>query len=166
MAKRVMIFIDGSNLYHSAKNVGIKVDYEKLKDVLAGDRDLIRPYLYCSDPHIQAQTNFFNKLKYIGYEVKTTELKKYGNEKPFEKGVDIMLTTDLLLYCAKDLYDIAILVTGDKDYIPAVKAVKEMGKRIEIAGFKCCTAKELVLSADKFIPLDDYINEIRFEKKI
>lgn len=164
MPEKVMIFIDGSNLYHSAKNVGIKIDYIKLKEVLAGERKLIRPYFYCSDPHTDAQTLFFDKLRYIGYEVKTTELKKYGDEKPFEKGVDIMLTTDLLLYAARNLYDVAVLVTGDKDYIPAVKAVKEMGKRIEVAGFKCCTAKALILSADKFIELDNYINKIQLKE--
>lgn len=45
-----------------------------------------------------------------------------------EKAVDVKLATDLILL--KDVYDIAVIVSGDQDYVPAVKAVKDFGKQV------------------------------------
>jgi uncharacterized LabA/DUF88 family protein len=50
--------------------------------------------------------------------------KKLGNE----KGVDVKLATDLLTL--KDIYDVAIILSGDADYVPAVQAVKDSGKHV------------------------------------
>ena len=45
-----------------------------------------------------------------------------------EKGVDIGLAVDLV--CQKDHYDTAVLISGDGDFVPAVKEMKKLGKRI------------------------------------
>lgn len=159
--ERICIFIDGSNLFHSSKQVGIKVDLEKLRDVLVGDRKLIRPYFYSAeDNKNNKQKNFFNKLKYLGFDVKTLPLRRYREDAPFEKGVDVMLVTDMLILAHRDVYDTAILVSGDKDYVYPVKAVKEIGKKIEVASFEYSVARELKLEADKFISLDEIKNII------
>lgn len=50
-----------------------------------------------------------------------------------EKAVDVKLATDLLKL--KDIYDIAIIVSGDQDYVPAVDAVKDFGKSIVNVSF-------------------------------
>ena len=51
-----------------------------------------------------------------------------------EKGVDIKLATDLITL--HSVYDIAIIVSGDGDYIPAVTAIKNRGKQVLIVDFK------------------------------
>ncbi|MCH8209165.1 MAG: NYN domain-containing protein [Nitrospinae bacterium] len=48
-------------------------------------------------------------------------LKKLGQE----KAVDVMLATDLLTL--RDIYDGAVLVSGDQDYVPAVRKIKDFG---------------------------------------
>jgi len=45
-----------------------------------------------------------------------------------EKAVDVMLATDLIML--RDIYDVAILVSGDQDYVPAVCCVKDAGKTV------------------------------------
>ena len=45
-----------------------------------------------------------------------------------EKAVDVNLATDLLNL--SDIYDVAIIVSGDQDYVPAVQAVKDDGKHV------------------------------------
>ncbi len=159
---KIMIFIDGSNLFHSANDIGIKIDYEKLKEILTSERKLIRPYIFVSvkEPPVQKQTNFYNKLRYIGYEVVETELQKEEG-KFYEKGVDIALATKLLLCGHKKMYDVAVVATGDKDFLPAIQAVKEMGKQVEVAGFDHSTAKTLQLNADKYISLDGEIEKLK-----
>jgi uncharacterized LabA/DUF88 family protein len=102
-SERVMIFIDGSNLFHACKSFDqdFKIDYINLRDVLAGDRYLIRPYFYASfdpsDPkNADRQKKFFRFLRSQGYEVIEKPLRMRGGRK-FEKGVDVALMTDMLL---------------------------------------------------------------------
>jgi uncharacterized LabA/DUF88 family protein len=51
-----------------------------------------------------------------------------------EKAVDVYLATDLLQL--RDIYDIAIIVSGDQDYVPAVQAIKNSGKHVVNVSFK------------------------------
>ena len=70
-----------------------------------------------------------------------------------EKGVDIMLATDMLQLAWKDLYDTAVLVSGDADFAYAVKTVKDMGKFVEVACFEVNQSKDLVEISDSIIEL-------------
>ena len=53
-----------------------------------------------------------------------------------EKGVDMLLGIDLLRHATNNLYDTAILVSGDGDFIHAVQAVKDTEKDVEVAFFE------------------------------
>lgn len=55
--------------------------------------------------------------------------RSFGNE----KGVDTQLASDLI--ALSNIYDIALLVSGDADYIPPVSAVKNMGKLVYSVSF-------------------------------
>ena len=57
MADKVLMFIDGSNLFWGAKNTGIKIDYGKMRDKLVKGRTLIRPYFYCAVGYTQMRPN-------------------------------------------------------------------------------------------------------------
>ncbi|KPV64376.1 MAG: NYN domain protein [Candidatus Bathyarchaeota archaeon BA2] len=169
-----MIFIDGSNLFHACEELKVRIDYGKLRDFLTNakpNRRLIRAHFYGSTPKVKRpeQEAFHTRLRYMGWEVKIYPLREFGVEaRSKEKEVDISLVTDLLLYGHKDLYDVAILVTGDKDYKPAIKAVKEMGKWIEIAAFEHTIAEELKLEVgiDNYICLDKLIDHIKRTKSV
>ena len=65
-----------------------------------------------------------------------------------EKGVDIMLATDLLRFAWNDLYDVAILVSGDGDFAYALQAAKDRGKHVEVAAFSSNLSWELAQVAD------------------
>ena len=51
-----------------------------------------------------------------------------------EKSVDVKLAIDLLEL--RDIYDVAIIVSGDQDYVPAVQAIKDRGKQVINVSFK------------------------------
>jgi uncharacterized protein (TIGR00288 family) len=67
---------------------------------------------------------------------------------PVEKGIDIMLATDLLYFAWNDFYDVAVLVSGDSDFAYALQAVKNMGKHVEVAYFESGGSKDLLNVAD------------------
>lgn len=74
---------------------------------------------------------------------------------PYEKGVDVLLSTDMLSHGFKNNFDTAILVAGDSDFVSALQAVKDNGKNVEVALFgKERTSMELRKVADKIIAVD------------
>ncbi len=58
-----------------------------------------------------------------------------------EKAVDVKLATDMILL--RDIYEVAIVVSGDQDYVPAVQAVKDFGKKVINVGFGTRSGKLL-----------------------
>lgn len=164
---RVMIFIDGSNMYHSLKDNFHRtdIDLQEFCDKLLEKRRLVRIYYYNAavgrreepERYIHQQA-FFNSVKMIPYlELRLGRLV-YSNwpiSPPYEKGVDIMLTTDMLTHGFKNNYDVGILVSEDGDYEMALQAVKDNGKNVEVALFgKERTSVPLREVADRVISVD------------
>lgn len=52
-----------------------------------------------------------------------------------EKGVDVMLATDLIVGAIEDKYDTAIIVSSDTDLLSAIDWVRSRGKKVEYVGF-------------------------------
>ena len=50
-----------------------------------------------------------------------------------EKGIDVLLALDVVLGAVRDEYDVAVVVSGDTDLIPAIDSAMECGKRVENA---------------------------------
>jgi hypothetical protein len=54
-----------------------------------------------------------------------------------EKCIDIQLAVDMLHYATvPDAYDIAVILTGDKDFMPAMMRTREKGKRVILASMR------------------------------
>ena len=154
---RVAIFIDGSNLYHSLEENchRFDVDFAAFSQKLCRGRPLLRTYYYNvlrdRDRNPQAyedQQKFLNALYNTPYLEVRLGGSKIRGETAVEKGIDIMLATDLLRFGWEDLYDVAILVSGDGDFAYALQAVKNMGKHVEVAAFPANLSHELAQVAD------------------
>ncbi len=167
MTEGVMIFIDGSNLYHSLKNIFSRtnLDIGKFCRNILGRRKLVRIYYYNAkvgmkeEPeryrHQQAFFAGVNTIPYSELRLGRLVYINWPNVPPYEKGVDIQLTTDLLTHSFKNNYDVAILVAGDTDYVGALQAVKDNGKNAEVALFgKERTSRPLREVADRVITID------------
>ena len=165
--ERVMIFIDGSNLYHSIKNFFKRTDIDmgKLGNKLLDKRRLVRIYYYNAkvghkeEPErYRDQQAFFASVSAIPYcELRLGRLVyiNWPNTPPFEKGVDIQLATDMITHSFKNNYDVAVLVAGDNDYVGALQSVKDNGKHVEVALFgKERTSRQLRVAADRVITIN------------
>ncbi len=60
----------------------------------------------------------------------------------------------MLSMATKNLYDIAVLVSGDGDFDKAIKEVKDLGKHVENAYFTTGHAYQLLKICDRFIELN------------
>ena len=154
---RVMVFIDGSNLYHVLSQSCGRHDlqFDKFAIKLANGRELKRIYYYNirqesdSNPNIGVeQQKFLESMYDTPYVEVRLGIWKQRGDIMVEKGVDVMLATDLITHAYKDHYDTAIVVSGDADFYPALQAVKDVGKHVEIAAFDMNMSAESSRVAD------------------
>lgn len=71
-----------------------------------------------------------------------------------QKGVDVLLAVDMLSASFRQLFDVAVLIAGDADFVPLVREVRRLGVTVVVAGVRNTTARELQIAADRFVPLD------------
>lgn len=166
--ERIMIFIDGSNFYHGLnKNIGkgIDIDFGELGKAICDNRELVRMYYYNApldqkmDPErYKKQQRFFERLRRTpNFRLVLVRMQRRvvdGRTIYAVKGDDIHIATDMIVLAYKGAYDAAILVSGDGDFVPAVKAVQDMGKRVENYYFKTGHSWHLRQTCDKSVLMD------------
>ena len=148
MGKNVAVFVDVANIFYAAKAAGVDIDYVLLLKAAAAGRDLVRAYAYTGlDPDNENQRNFHSFLARHDFRVVSKDIRKYGDGK-VKANLDIELVVDMMK-TARNL-DVAVVVSGDGDFAPAIRAVQEMGVRVEVISFRGNTSSDLMDVADKF----------------
>ena len=145
-AVRVAILIDGSNIYKTALRLGVRVDYSKVLERLNG-RQIVRAILYQPDVVSEKQEGFIRKMKSMGFEVRTKEVKVYPDGKR-KADMDVDLTIDAV--CLADKVDVICIVSMDGDYVPLVHYLKSRGVKVEAMGFERCVSGDLRRAVDEF----------------
>lgn len=162
---RVAIFCDSANMYKSCAREfpNRKIDHSLLFDKIVGtDRRLLRVYWYMAVPVVEPAAGqsqkFIAYLQRVPYvEVRHKRLASYqeaGQTKYREKGVDVWLATDMVDMAHRNLYEVAALVSGDADLVPAVLGAKNAGRHVENYYFRGSQSLELRQQVDRSIELD------------
>ena len=168
--ERISIFIDGSNLYYSLRDLEVaKIDFQKLVKMLEKDRLLVSVYYYNAPLDISVdskkyweQQKFFDALRRIpGFNVVLARLRKHKKEDGtfgFEvKGDDIYLAVDLVSGAYENLYDTALIVSGDEDFVPAIRKVQKLGKKVENIYFYTTSSNYLKKTCNSSFCIDKKI---------
>jgi uncharacterized LabA/DUF88 family protein len=143
---RVAIFIDGGYLEKVIKNEfgGLPIDFAKLVEVLAGGRELLRSYYYnclpyqSNPPTPEESERFAKKERFFSYlrrlprfSVRLGKLALRGagtGNRIFEqKGIDTLLSIDMVNLAATKQVSNIVLLAGDRDFIPAIEVTKTHG---------------------------------------
>ena len=148
MSKNVAVFVDVANIFYAAKAAGVDIDYVTLLKAATAGRDFVRAYAYTGlDPENDNQRQFHAFLARNGYKVISKDIRKYGDGR-IKANLDIELVVDMMK-TARNL-DIAVVVSGDGDFASAIRAVQEMGVRVEVISFRGNTSSDLIDVADLF----------------
>ena len=148
MGKNVAVFVDVANIFYAAKAAGVDIDYVTLLKSATAGRDFVRAYAYTGlDPDNENQRNFHSFLARHSYKVVSKDIRKYGDGK-VKANLDIELVVDMMK-TARNL-DVAVVISGDGDFAPAIRAVQEMGVRVEVISFRGNTSSDLIEVADLF----------------
>jgi uncharacterized LabA/DUF88 family protein len=141
---KAAIFIDGGYLAAILRRYfsGTRINFTRLSDKLAlPDQRFRTYYYYCmpyqsNPPTAEERTRYEDAMRFFSalkmsprFEVKHGRLKKgldvMGNSTFEQKGVDVLLSVDLVRLAATNQIDRAVLVTGDSDFVPAIRVAKE-----------------------------------------
>lgn len=150
--QRVGVFVDVQNLYYSSKHLyKKKVNFTNiLKEAVSG-RQLIRAFAYVIKADVKEESNFFEALENIGYEVKSKDLQVfYGGHKKGDWDVGIAM--DMIRMAPK--LDVVVLVSGDGDFKELLEYASAMGCRTEVLAFGKSSSSKLKEEADLFVDLD------------
>jgi len=151
--ERVCVYIDGFNLYFGIVEAGYNYKWLNLKKLGEGllkpNQELLEIKYFTSrvsnNPDKQKrQTTFIEALDSIGvkvyygqYQTDAVECNRCGNvwAKYNEKMTDVNIATQIIIDAYKDNYDMAMLISGDSDLVPPIKAVHEnfKNKRVFVA---------------------------------
>ncbi len=162
---KVAIFIDGSNLYHDLrKNFGnAGLDFGKFAQFLGGKDKIVVVYYYSAplnqndDPEAyKSQQKFFSALDKIShFQVKLGRLEKRQGGQTVEKGVDVRMAVDIVTHAYSNIYDKAIIVSGDSDFVPAIMAAQDFGKKVTNVCFPKTKSYHLNQVCDETITIEE-----------
>lgn len=177
--ERVMIFIDGSNFYHNLKHLfpdkkPFDFNFERFVNYLSLNMKLLKTYYYNVPLDIMQdkekymkQQRFFDKIKRINnfvFVLCRMQKRKVDGKTIYEvKEDDIHLAVDMVKLAYKDSYDTAILISSDGDFVPAIQAVREIGKNVQNVGFENKFSYHLKHEANKFFMLKKQETELLFD---
>jgi uncharacterized LabA/DUF88 family protein len=158
---KIALFIDGANLYATAKALGFDIDYKRLLGEFQGRGTLLRAFYYTAvieDQEFSSIRPLIDWLDYNGYTVVTKATKEfvdaYGRRKVKGK-MDIELAVDAMELTGH--VDQIVLFSGDGDFRSLVEALQRRGVRVTvvstIASQPPMIADELRRQADVFTDL-------------
>ncbi|MBZ9935426.1 NYN domain-containing protein [Mesorhizobium sp. BR1-1-16] len=159
--EKIALFIDGANLYATAKALAFDIDYKKLLNEFNGKGNLIRAYYYTAlseDQEYSSIRPLIDWLDYNGYSVVTKPTKEFYDatgRRKIKGNMDIELAVDVMELA--DHIDHIILFSGDGDFRSLVEAVQRKGRKVSVISTLATQppmiADELRRQADHFIDI-------------
>ncbi|MDT4739247.1 NYN domain-containing protein [Bradyrhizobium sp. WYCCWR 12699] len=136
-ARNIALFIDGANLFATAKALGFDIDYKRLLEDFGGRGRLVRAYYYTTvfDNHEQFSSirPLIDWLDYNGYTVVTKPAKEFidpHGRRKIKGSLDVELAVQAM-ELAEHL-DQMVLFSGDGDFRPLVEAVQRRGVHVTV----------------------------------
>lgn len=166
--ERFAVFIDGANLYQTAKALGYDVDYRRLLEVFASSGRLLRAYYYTAlldEQEYSPIRPLVDWLDYNGYTMVTKPLKEFSQgtgRRKFKGNMDVEITVHAMEIAAA--VDHIVLMTGDGDFRSLVEALQRKGVKVSVVSTiktqPPMIADELRRQADFYIDLADLTDHI------
>ncbi|HEC71250.1 MAG TPA: NYN domain-containing protein, partial [Roseobacter sp.] len=161
--ERLALFIDGSNLYAAAKNLGFDIDYKLLRQEFMRRGKLLRAFYYTAlldSEEYSPIRPLVDWLNYNGFTMVTKPAKEYTDSMGRRKvkgNMDIELAVDAMELAPH--LDHIVIFSGDGDFRPLVESLQRQGVRVSVVSTirsqPPMISDELRRQADNFIELED-----------
>ena len=161
--EKIVLFIDGANLYATSKAIGIDIDYRRLLAEFKSKAFLLRANYYTAlveDQEYSSIRPLIDWLDYNGFTVVTKPAKEFtdaAGRRKIKGNMDIELCVDALELAPH--YDHLVLFSGDGDFKALVASLQRMGKRVTVVSTLTSStpmiSDDLRRQADFFIDVAD-----------
>src|ERR1700684_2903775 len=161
---KIAPFIDGANLYATARTLGFDIDYKRLLKEFQSRGTLVRAFYYTAViedqefSSIRPLIDWLDYNDYNGYTVVTKETQEFNyasGRRKVKGNMDIELAVDAMELAER--VDQIVLFSGDGDFRSLVEAVQRRGVRVTvvstISSQPPMIADELRRQADVFTDL-------------
>src|ERR1700686_4514719 len=160
-SNKIALFIDGANLYSTAKALGFDIDYKRLLKEFQTNGTVVRAFYYTvviEDQEFSSVRPLLDWLDYNGFTVVTKPTKEFidaNGHRKVKGNMDIELAVDAMELSNR--VDHIVLFSGDGDFRSLVEAVQRRGVRVTvvstISSQPPMVADELRRQADVFTDL-------------
>lgn len=161
--ERLALFIDGSNLYATARGLGFDIDYKLLRSEFMRRGKLVRAFYYTAlleSEDYSPIRPLVDWLQYNGFTMRTKPAREYTDAQGRRKikgNMDVELAVDAMELAPH--VDHIVLFSGDGDFRSLVEAIQRRGVRVSVASTTRSqppmASDELRRQADNFIDLDE-----------
>jgi uncharacterized LabA/DUF88 family protein len=159
--ERIALFIDGANLYATAKSLAFDIDYRRMLREYQSRGYLVRAFYYTAmieDQEYSSIRPLVDWLDYNGFTVVTKPLREFTDatgRRKVKGNMDIELAVDAMELAAH--IDHMVLFSGDGDFRSLVEAMQRKGVRVSVVSTvqtqPPMIADDLRRQADQFIDL-------------
>ncbi len=166
--EKIALFIDGANLYATAKALGLDIDYKKLLKEFQAKGYMLRAFYYTAlveDQEYSSIRPLIDWLDYNGYKVVTKPVKEFvdsSGRRKIKGNMDIELAVDAMEIA--EHIDHMVLFSGDGDFRSLVEAVQRRGRKVSIVSTLATQppmiADDLRRQADHFIELSTLAEKV------
>ena len=155
MSDNICIFADGNNLFASARQLGMKVDYDKMLKLVTVKSEgyYTKAVFYTgSDDNAEKQRSFLHWMRRNGWRVWSKPVKQ---ERDGSKSVSLTaeMITDIMLSVLNGA-ETVIIISGNEDFVYMLEKLQDRDIKIVVVGFTGSTSNKLINMADEFIALD------------
>ena len=183
---QLFAYLDASNIWlagsqvsaarrgmaHSAKSAaenriidpGFRITFKGLRQFAVGEDTTRAARTVCvGSSKANSDGAIWQTAEHAGWEAMTPQRAKSGREKEVDTTLSVVLLEDLLCSRANPHEVDVTLFSGDRDLLPAVKALRRHGYAVDIACWDHATSAELKLAARRFIALDEYFDLLSYQ---
>ena len=171
-SEKTVVFIDGANLYATARGLDFDIDYKKLLALFREKSNLVRAYYYTvliEDQEYSPIRPLVDWLDYNGYTLVTKPAKDFTDStgrRRIRNSIDVDLAVDMIEIAER--VDHVVLFSGDSGYRRLIEAVQRRGARVTVvsttASNTAFVADELRRQADRFLDVRELRGEIARER--
>lgn len=151
---RVAVFLDLKNVSFPVRDSGFSVDFLELRRIAVDGRRQVSATAFDTrrvKDGFDGAATFHSMLESCGWRLDLHDMYDEGRQKE----VDVAMATAMVTGAYEDRYDVAVVISGDRDFVPAMECVRNRGKTVEVMSFSGNLSKCSGRAADSVTLLDD-----------
>ena len=162
-----MIFVDHANILKNLEKLKRRIDWKRFEIYLTLGSHLVGKLMYLGMPKklTKEKKRFLRSLEISNWVIQPRPVQESPSGEKKQKGVDVFMYKEIVELAEADAYDKALIVSGDADFIDAIRKLKELKKKFEVWSFRISLSRFLMEEAGKenIHYIDTILDEIEFK---